>query len=84
MYLFSFTRSANWEKNGELDTNDVPVLKTVVPPFKINEEEAIQAMEIAVGFAENKTVNTAGIELGQRFTYENTVSQICDIMAQLQ
>ena len=43
----------------------------------------MQAIQKAVAFAENKVVNSAGIATGQKFTYRNTVSQVCDIIARL-
>lgn len=51
--------------------------------FDFSEDAAISAMEKAANFAENKITNTAGIETGQKFTYKNTVSQVCEIMSLL-
>jgi len=51
--------------------------------FDFDESEAMQAIEKAVAFAENKTINTAGIETGQKFTYEKSVSQIVSILQQI-
>ena len=51
--------------------------------FDFSEDAAIEAMQKAVILVENNTVNTSGIELGQKFTYANTVSQIREIMSQL-
>jgi hypothetical protein len=52
--------------------------------FDFSEDAAISAIEKAANFAENKVVNAAGIETGQKFTYHNTVSQVCDIISRLQ
>lgn len=49
--------------------------------YDFNEDEAIQAIEKAANLAENKIVNTAGIELGQKFTYKNTVDNICRVLS---
>lgn len=51
--------------------------------YDFNEDEAMNAIEKAVAFAENKTINTAGIETGQKFTYEKSVSQIVSILQQI-
>lgn len=51
--------------------------------YDFNEDEAVQAIEKAVAFAENKLINTAGIQTGQKFTYKNTVSQLCDIISRV-
>lgn len=52
--------------------------------YDFNDEEAIAAMEKAVSLVQNKTINTEGIKLGQKFTYENTVSQIVSIIKTLE
>jgi len=49
--------------------------------YDFNEDEAIQAIEKAANLAENNIVNTAGIELGQKFTYKNTVDNICRVLS---
>lgn len=51
--------------------------------YDFNEEEALSAIEKAVTLAENKTINSAGIQLGQTFTYEKTVASICNILKTL-
>ena len=48
--------------------------------YDFNEDEAVQAFEKAAALAENKTVNSAGIELGRTFTYEKTVASIYNIL----
>ena len=63
-----------FKKGGEFNQGEI---------YDFNDDEAMQAIEKAVAFAENKVVNTAGIETGQKFTYKNTVSQICDTIARL-
>ena len=49
--------------------------------YDFNEDEAVQAFEKAAALAENKTVNSAGIELGQKFTYKNTADNICRVLS---
>ena len=63
-----------FKKDGEFNQGHI---------YDFNDDEAMQAIEKAAAFAANKVVNTAGIETGQKFTYRNTVSQICDVIARL-
>lgn len=48
--------------------------------YDFNEEEAIYKMEVAVAMVEAGRKNEHGIELGKKFTYANTVSQIVPVL----
>lgn len=48
--------------------------------YDFDENAAVSAMEKAVSLIENKIENQEGINLGQKFTYKNTVSQIVSIL----
>ncbi len=48
--------------------------------YDFDEDQAVVGMEKAVNLAENKIANTEGLKLGQKFTYENSVSQIVSIL----
>lgn len=51
--------------------------------YDFDENTAISAMEKAVSLVENKVENQEGINLCQKFTYKNTVSQIVSILETL-
>jgi hypothetical protein len=63
-----------FKKDGEFNQGHI---------YDFNDDEAMQAIEKAAAFAANKVINTAGIQTGQKFTYKNTVSQICDVITRL-
>jgi len=52
--------------------------------YNFDEDSAMQAIEKAATLAENKVLNSAGIETGQKFTYRNTVDNLCAIMSLLE
>jgi glycosyltransferase involved in cell wall biosynthesis len=51
--------------------------------YDFSEEAVAAAFEKAVEFAKEKKQNDAGIALGQKFTYANTVSRIKEVLTQL-
>lgn len=48
--------------------------------FDFDEEEAIYKMEVAIAMVEAGRKNEYGVELGKKFTYANTVSQIVPVL----
>ena len=48
--------------------------------YDFDEEEAIYKMEVAIAMVEAGRKNEHGIELGKKFTYANTVSQIVPVL----
>ena len=48
--------------------------------YDFDEEEAIYKMEVAIAMVEAGRKNQHGIELGKKFTYANTVSQIVPVL----